>query len=147
MRGGHKHNRAYETIIPLDNKSRPHAEISGPVSGAPLRNRRLGGFKFVRQEAIGEYFADLACRELRLIVEVDGATHATFEESSRDERRDAYLARRGYRVMRVSNEDVRANLSGVLDTIMLELRSRVMSTTIQRAAPHPRPRPPGGERE
>lgn len=101
----------------------------------------------MRQEAIGEYFADLACRELRLIVEVDGATHATPEEIARDERRDAYLARRGYRVMRLSNEDVRANLSGVLDTIMLELRSRAMSTTIQRAAPHPSPLPAGGERE
>ena len=112
-----------------------------------LRNWQLGGFRFVRREAIGEYFADLACRELRPVVEVDGATHATSEESSRDERRDAYLARRGDRVMRVSNEDVRANLSGVLDTIMLELRSRVMSTTIQRAAPHPSPLPAGGERE
>jgi very-short-patch-repair endonuclease len=28
-----------------------------------LRNRALGGFKFVRQEPIGPYFADFVCRE------------------------------------------------------------------------------------
>jgi very-short-patch-repair endonuclease len=28
-----------------------------------LRDRRLGGFKFVRQEAIGPYIVDFICRE------------------------------------------------------------------------------------
>ena len=37
-----------------------------------LRDRRLAGFKFVRQERIGRYVADFCCREARLIVEVDG---------------------------------------------------------------------------
>ena len=37
-----------------------------------LRSRRLNGFKFVRQLAIGPYFADFACRERRVVVEVDG---------------------------------------------------------------------------
>ncbi|PDT05485.1 DUF559 domain-containing protein, partial [Rhizobium sp. M1] len=31
-----------------------------------LRDRRLNGHKFVRQLPIGPYFADFACRELRL---------------------------------------------------------------------------------
>ena len=37
-----------------------------------LRNRQLGGYKFVRQLQIGHYFADFACREAALVVEVDG---------------------------------------------------------------------------
>jgi len=41
-----------------------------------LRDRRLGGFKFVRQEAIGRYIADFVCREKKLIIEVDGSQHA-----------------------------------------------------------------------
>ncbi len=45
-----------------------------------LRARRLNGFKFVRQEPIGPYFADFVCREEKLIVEVDGATHGMPEE-------------------------------------------------------------------
>ena len=38
-----------------------------------LRGRSLGGFKFVRQEPIGPYFADFVCRDEMLVVEIDGA--------------------------------------------------------------------------
>jgi very-short-patch-repair endonuclease len=41
-----------------------------------LRGRRLNGHKFVRQLPIGPYFADFACREANLVVEVDGSQHA-----------------------------------------------------------------------
>ncbi|MGJ7041108.1 very-short-patch-repair endonuclease [Shinella sp. BE166] len=44
-----------------------------------LRARRLNGFKFVRQLAIGLYFADFACREKMLVIEVDGSQHAGSE--------------------------------------------------------------------
>ena|ERR1041385_4319566 len=80
-----------------------------------LRDRRLGGFKFVRQEAVGPFVVDFVCREQRLIVEVDGGQHA---ESSRDAARDAYLARENYRVIRFWNNDVLINRDGVLLTIL-----------------------------
>jgi very-short-patch-repair endonuclease len=57
-----------------------------------VRDRRLGGFKFVRQEAIGPYVADLVCRERKLVVEVDGGQHA---ENVRDRARDAFLISEG----------------------------------------------------
>ncbi|RWE59457.1 MAG: DUF559 domain-containing protein [Mesorhizobium sp.] len=38
-----------------------------------LRGRRLNGHKFVRQLPVGPYFADFACREANLVVEVDGS--------------------------------------------------------------------------
>ena len=58
-----------------------------------LRNRLLGGFKFVRQEPIGPYFADFVCREENLIVEVDGATHSTDGERRHDGKREQFFAR------------------------------------------------------
>ena len=60
---------------------------------AKLRNRRLGGHKFVRQMPVGSFVADFGCREAKLIVEVDGSQHA---ESRRDERRDAFLVAEGF---------------------------------------------------
>ena len=60
----------------------------------------------------------------RLIVEVDGGTHSTAAELAYDQRRDAYLRRRGWRVLRVSNLDVYRNLGGVLDEISLYARAR-----------------------
>jgi very-short-patch-repair endonuclease len=68
-----------------------------------IRDRQLGGFKFVRQEPIGPYYVDFVCRERRLIVELDGGQHA---ESLEDKQRDSKLRALGYRVMRVWNNDV-----------------------------------------
>ena len=89
-----------------------------------LRGRALGGFKFPRQEPIGPYFADLVCRDERLIVEIDGATHSTDEECRRDALRATFLAERGYRIARFVNHEVYGNIEGVLETILAALERR-----------------------
>src|SRR4029079_6970092 len=71
-----------------------------------LRNRQLGGFKFVRQEPIGPYFADFVCREHKLVVEVDGGTHGEPSELQADAKRTAHLEQLGYRILRIHNIDV-----------------------------------------
>jgi very-short-patch-repair endonuclease len=83
-----------------------------------VRDRRLAGFKFVRQEPIGRYVVDLVCRDRKLVIEVDGGQHA---EGARDRIRDAYLTSEGYRVLRFWNTDVLNNLEGVLETILSSL--------------------------
>jgi very-short-patch-repair endonuclease len=79
-----------------------------------LRDRRLDGLKFVRQEAIGRYVVDFVCREKMLVVEVGGGQHA---DSQTDKVRDVSLSAAGYRVLRFWNSDVLANWEGVLLTI------------------------------
>lgn len=79
-----------------------------------LRNRNLDGLKFVRQMPIGRYFADFACREAALIVELDGSQHA---ESDRDIQRTSFLLGQGYSVLRFWNNDVLRNRDGVLESI------------------------------
>ncbi len=83
-----------------------------------LRGRGPGGFKFTRQEPVGPYFADFLCREMRLIVEVDGATHSATKEIESDHRRQEFLCEAGYRILRVTNDDVFSNLDGVCETIL-----------------------------
>ena len=80
-----------------------------------LRNRGLAGHKFVRQLAIGPYIADFACREIGLIIELDGGQHAT---STTDAGRTAYLNAQGYSVLRFWNNDVLENRDGVLIAIL-----------------------------
>jgi very-short-patch-repair endonuclease len=89
-----------------------------------LRNRRLGDFKFVRQHSVGPYFADFACRDCKLIVEVDGATHGSNTEVSNDERRSTYLREQGFHVLRFWNDDVYAGLPDMCDAILLALAER-----------------------
>jgi very-short-patch-repair endonuclease len=80
-----------------------------------LRNRTLGEWKFVRQCPIGPYFADFACREAKLVVELDGEGHDLGHE--RDMRRDAFLEGEGYRVLRIASAEMLINADGVLSQI------------------------------
>ena len=86
-----------------------------------LRNRTLGGLIFSRQVPIGNYIVDFVCRQQRLIIEVDSATHGTVHEIEHDLLRTAWLSAQGYRVHHVWNQDVYENLDGVLETVLLLL--------------------------
>ena len=68
---------------------------------------------------IGSYIADFVCYGRRLIVEIDGSQHV--DEATYDSRRDADLATRGFRVLRVWNSDVVDNEDGVLEAILSAL--------------------------
>jgi len=86
-----------------------------------VRNRRLGGFRFLRQVAIDRYFADFVCEAARVIVELDGAAHEGREDH--DARRTQTLELFGYVVVRFPNERVLADPGGVTDDILAVLRS------------------------
>jgi len=86
-----------------------------------LRNRRLQNHKFNRQCPIGPYTVDFLCREERLVVELDGATHSEDHEIAHDARRTAYLRSQGYKVLRILNDDVYHRFNDVMDMILLAL--------------------------
>ncbi|MGH7024034.1 MAG: endonuclease domain-containing protein [Caulobacteraceae bacterium] len=83
------------------------------------RGRRLGGVKFRRQVPIDRYFADFACVEAKLVVELDGGQHA--DQEAYDARRTEALEACGWKVIRFWNGDVIESLDGVADTILAEL--------------------------
>ena len=94
-----------------------------------LRNRRLNGFKFVRQFPVGPYFADFACRERCLVIEIDGSQHAV---SGRDTIRDEFMTAKGWSVARFWNIDVIADMPSVLDTIVAICEDRLTEAVIAR---------------
>jgi len=79
-----------------------------------LRGHRFHGIKFKRQKPIGPYIVDFVCVQHALIIEVDGGQHA---DSSADKQRDTWLQQRGWRVLRVWNNDVLVNTAAVLEVI------------------------------
>ena len=87
-----------------------------------LKDRKLGGYKFVRQYPIGPYFADFACRQARLVIEVDGSQHA---ESQSDRAREAFMCSRGYSVLRFWNIDVLKRTENVCNTVLAALDGRL----------------------
>ena len=82
-----------------------------------LRNRQLAGSKFRRQHAIGPYVVDFVDLEARLVIELDGGQHNEGVALKKDTTRTAWLESEGYRVIRFWNNDVFANLEGVLEEI------------------------------
>jgi very-short-patch-repair endonuclease len=87
-----------------------------------LRNRRLAHWKFRRQRTIDQYVVDFVSLAGKLIVEVDGVTHAEPADIARDAERTKALEAFGFLVVRVSNTDVYDNLEGVLEMIAGTLR-------------------------
>ncbi|TPI39695.1 endonuclease domain-containing protein [Mesorhizobium sp. B3-1-9] len=87
-----------------------------------LKARKLGGYRFTRQFSIGPFFADFACRERLLVVEVDGSQHA---DNSYDRRRDDFMQAQGYSILRVWNHDVLKHRASVCETILAALDGRL----------------------
>jgi very-short-patch-repair endonuclease len=101
-----------------------------------LRGRRLADFKIARQAPIGPFFADFACRERRLVIEVDGATHTSDDQAAFDLSREAALIRLCDRVLRLGNFDVFPNLEGGLEAIFGALNEQAgWPATFSQAAP------------
>src|ERR1700730_18659201 len=70
------------------------------------RANRLDGIRFRRQHPIGPYILDFYCSAAQLAVEVDGAGPDIAERVQRDERREAWLARQGIKVLRIAARDI-----------------------------------------
>src|SRR5215467_9825971 len=82
-----------------------------------VRGHRMHGMSFRRQTPIGPFIVDFVCHAAWLIVEVDGGQHYEDENMKRDAQRDAFLASKGYRILRFNNHEVMTNRQGVLETI------------------------------
>ena len=78
-----------------------------------LRARQLKGFQFRRQRPVLNYIADFMCKELMLIIEVDGITHYFEETIKKDEIRQKNLESAGFTVLRFSDEEVLNHIQAV----------------------------------
>src|ERR1051325_10359292 len=86
-----------------------------------LRRRQLDGWRFRRQVPLGNYVVDFACFENRVIIEVDGGQHNAVADA--DAVRTNWLESQNFRIIRFWNNDVLANVDGVLEVIRAALRA------------------------
>ena len=68
-----------------------------------------------RQKVIGHYIVDFYIAEAKLVIELDGSQH--YEDPTYDASRDAYLKDQGLAVLRIPNNAIRENFSGVCEEI------------------------------
>lgn len=89
-----------------------------------LRNRQLGGYKFLRQHPFiyrsftnrSDYFiVDFYCDLKKVVVELDGPIHEETKEY--DEYRDEELKKLGLRILRLKNDEL-TNMKDTLKKIL-----------------------------
>ena len=85
-----------------------------------VRDRQLDGYKFRRQHPIDRFFADFACVSTKLVVELDGPSHA--ERAFEDAERTEVIEHCGWRVVRFTNEEVLGGIENVCARLLEELR-------------------------
>ena len=108
-----------------------------------LKRFRKMGFNLRRQVPFGPYTLDFASHRERLVIEVDGAQHATEVNLVHDQERSRILESQGYRVVRYSNQDVLHNLDGVVRDVFAILHERCR-IKFSNGGPPPEPSPPRG---
>ena len=79
------------------------------------------------------YIADFLCKELKLVIEVDGITHQDSETEEKDKQKTSDLEGAGFKVIRFTDEEVLKNMNGVMERI-----ERVVEE-IGRSSPPPSP--------
>ncbi|WP_299284446.1 ABC transporter substrate-binding protein [uncultured Mucilaginibacter sp.] len=82
-----------------------------------LRAKGLCGYSFLRQRPIGNYVADFFCKELQLVIELDGRSHQNEEQAQRDVIRDDKLKELGYTVIRFEDDEVLYGFLNVVRTL------------------------------
>ena len=92
------------------------AEGVGGITQSRARPRRVRA-----SGAHRSFHADFACREARLVVEIDGATHSTERELAYDKARENFIRTQGYRIVRFTNEEVYEQSDRVFNAIFAAL--------------------------
>jgi len=82
-----------------------------------LRRKQLNCFKFRRQHSIGRYIVDFYCKDLALVIELDGVHHNEDQQLEYDRIRTQYFKQLGINELRFNNDQVLSSLNKVLDEI------------------------------
>jgi len=108
----HKHNKL---LVPFARKLRKDMT----KEERHLWYDFLGSYpvRFSRQKVLGKYIVDFYSAEAKLVIELNGAQHFEKENMARDAERTAFLEGYGLRVLRIPNNEVNRNFTGVCEYI------------------------------
>jgi leucyl-tRNA synthetase len=112
---------------------RKNATDSEKILWEQLRNKNLE-YKFRQQHLIDDFIVAFVCLSKGLVIEVDGGYHNDPEQIQLDEERTFVLNKKGFKVIRFTNEEVLANIDDVLNKIKSELLAQ---PTVNVSSPSP----------
>ena|SRR3989338_5262248 len=107
----------FRKTIPYRRKLRRDLTPAEKLFWSKVSNRQFYNLKFRKQHGVANYIVDFYCPEKKLIIEIDGDTHASEKDIENDKKRDKYIASLGYVIIRYHNQDVRKNIEGVFEDL------------------------------
>lgn len=100
-----------------------------------ILSEKKSGYTFNRQRPILNFIADFMCKELKLIIEVDGYSHFLDEVIIKDENKQKTLEDMGYTVIRFRDSEILNQIDrvriGILNVIQQIENNRILPL------PHP----------
>ena len=109
--------------VPVENnaiKNRREMTTAEQIVWEQLRGSKLG-VHFRPQHVIGMYIVDFVSLKNRLVIEIDGAYHMASNQQIEDAARTEYLQRKGFRVIRFTNDQVLTDIETVMSKIIKSL--------------------------
>jgi very-short-patch-repair endonuclease len=117
MRGTTKRTVAKARVL-RRQMTRPEARLWQVLRTRP------DGLKFRRQHPIGPYSLDFYCPAAKLGIEVDGESHGMGSNPARDAERDAWLATRRLRILRLPARHLYGDIEPAVQLILEHCRKR-----------------------
>ena len=114
-------NLPYNPNLKLRSRDlRNDCQLSEKMLWNQLKGKQTG-YTFNRQKPILNYIADFYCKELDLVIEIDGASHFSKEAQDYDKERNRQMQVLGLKVIRVLDSEVRKHPEHVAKSIMDEI--------------------------
>ena len=96
---------------------RNNSTLSEVLLWQELRAGQIQGYKFNRQKPLNRYIVDFYCKELDLVIEIDGDSHYHDNSPIKDRERQKVLESLGLVFLRFDDVDVKRNMAFVLGEI------------------------------
>ncbi len=110
-----------KNLQPFANKNRKQmTKAEACLWKYALRAKQMG-YTFNRQRPVLNYIADFMCKELKLIIEVDGYSHLLEDVIENDIVRQQKLENAGFKVIRFKSEEVLKDIKRVREIIQITI--------------------------
>lgn len=103
-------------LVPLAKKLRQNMTLGEVLLWNEIKGNQLG-YRFSRQIPIDEFIVDFYCKDLMLVIEVDGNTHYYDNQPEKDRIRQERLESLGVRFLRFDDLDVKTNIRWVVNVV------------------------------
>ena len=128
IQGGKGESPRYKNANPMEyallkayaRENRKNQTDAESILWNHIRGKSLGVI-FLRQYIIGDYIADFACLEPKLVIEVDGGYHSEPRQAEDDTMRQEWLEKQGFKVIRFTNAEIECDIDNIINKIRMTL--------------------------